>query len=267
MGLLSDLRNLFARLRAKRYVTMFGTARVYEIEWGDSRIRVLDVGETFQSATYVDARWCEVPFPYLGLYDCMFEVENPPRNVCMLGGGGYAFPKHVVAHRSPARIDVVEIDPAITDLAKKYFYLDRLEQTFHAQENGRLGLVCADAVAYLRSCAQSNRRYDAIVNDLFEAGVPNEELAAAPGARLLRSCLAPDGLYLTNVITALEGEQAQPLIDLTEVLSEQFAHVVAVPCNRVASDELDNVVVVASNRELDLPDALHVYDEIAPACA
>ena len=266
MGLLSDLRNLCARLRAKRYNTMFGTARIYEVVWDDSRIRVLEVDGTYQSATYVDDRWCDIPFPYLGLYDCMFQIERAPKSICMLGGGGYAFPKHVVAHRSPTSIDVVEIDPVITSLAKEYFYLDRLEKTYHAQRDGRLNLVCNDAIAYLRSCMQSDVRYDAIVNDCFAAGSPNEDLATSFGAALLRSCLAPGGLYLTNVITALAGDEAQPLADLTDALSKQFAHIAAIPCNRTAPDDPDNVVVVASNCKLDLPDAIRVFDQIAPTC-
>ena len=39
----------------------------------------------------------------------------------MLGGAGYSFPKDYIAKYKDATLDVVEIDPGVTALAKKYF--------------------------------------------------------------------------------------------------------------------------------------------------
>lgn len=262
MNLFARARNELRRLFAKRYKTMFGTARVYVAPWGDTQIRVLDVDDTYQSATFLDEYWCVAPFPYLMLYGCVFDIDPPVRNLCMLGGGGYAFPKYVVAYHPEARIDVVEIDPAITRIACEDFFLDRLIHTYHTDENGRLGLVCDDGLAYLHRCAQGNVRYDAILNDCFAAGTPEAALTTPEALRTVRACLTPTGLYLTNTIAALEGEESWPLVELVNTLSEVFAHVSALPCSRHGEDERDNMVVIASQYDYDIPDVLRLYDAL-----
>lgn len=260
MGIASMLRAWWWRLNARRYDTMFGTAKVYLAPWENTRIRVLDLDGTYQSATYIDNRWCDVAFPYLALYDCIFSTDRQTKEVCMLGGGGYAFPKHVVAHRDGARIDVVEVDPAITRIAREEFFLNRLEKEFGAVKSGRLGLICDDALAYLTSCAKSGRTYDAILNDCFAAGEPETSLVTPHAVQTIARCLSQGGLYLTNVITALEGEQAGPLVGLVDTLSDAFAHIGALTCDRTEPDERDNVVIVASNAPLRIEDALSLFD-------
>lgn len=259
---LLDFRNSCARFFARRYPTLFGTARVYEVIWNDTRIRVLDICQTYQSATYVDEHWCEAPFPYLQLYECIFETDLPMHDICMLGGGGFAFPKQVVAYHPQTHIDVVEIDPAIVSIARKHFFLNRLEERFEAEQSGLLGIYCEDALDYLRRCKSKHKRYDAILNDCFAANVVPEALGSREAMELIRTCLSPDGLYLTNVITALEGEEAWPLMELVDTLSTQFRYVCALPCNRYGADNKDNVVVIATNGNHGISGAIHLYDAI-----
>ena len=126
-----------------------------------------------------------------------------------LGGGGYTWPKHVVAHHPESRIDVVELDPTVTAVAGRYFFLDRCIEEFETEATGRLGLVCDDALHYLETYAGAP--YDAIANDLFSGKNPVESLMTEDAARLVRSRLADGGLYVVNVITALTGAAAAPL--------------------------------------------------------
>lgn len=241
---------------------MFGTARVYEYSDGSSRVRVLDMEGTFQSATYLDERWCKVPFKYLALFDCMFAGRTPITNVCMLGGGGYSYPKQFIAEHPHARMDVVEIDPAITQIAREYFFLDRLIQTYDTDATGRLGIVTQDALSFLQQCAVRQCRYDAIVNDCFVAEQREAALATPEGIRTVRACLQPDGMYLVNTICALEGDLAAPLMEFVALLSAEFDHVHVLPCDKVPRTEVDNMVVVASRKDHDLPGAIRLYDTV-----
>lgn len=235
---------------------MFGEARVYDMQWQGSRVRVLDIEGTFQSATYLDERWCIPPFPYLALSDCVFEASPAAQDLCMLGGGGYAFPKYVIACHSSARIDVVEIDPAVTSLARTHFFLDRLIDAYGTGESGRLGLVCDDALAYLLACSRRGRRYDAILNDCYQATSFDSSLVAPQALRLAHACLNEGGLYLINVISALEGDDAAPLIELVSLLGEEFAHVLALTCGDREPLEADNIVVIACDHDPHLRDAM-----------
>lgn len=259
-GPLTWLRQQIRRCLAIRRPTMFGTARIYEDSDGPNRVRVLDMGGTYQSATYLDSRWYLVPFRYLMLFDRMFEARIPIHDVCMLGGGGYAYPKQLIALHPQARIDVVEIDPAITDIAREFFFLDKLIETHHLRQNGRLGIFSEDALHYLRRCEAQHRRYDAIINDCFVIEERDSSLVTPEAIRTIHACLRPNGLYLINVISALEGDLASPLTSLLAALTSVFRHVHALPCGKVRNDEVDNMVVVASDLDHELRDAICLYD-------
>ena len=227
------------------------------------RIRVLEVRRTYQSATYLDEdTWCDLPFMYLRLYDRLFDLMPGAHDLLMLGGGGFAYPKHIVAHRPEARIDVVEVDSAMTRIAYEFFFLDRLIGAYHTRETGRLRIYHTDAVTYLRACLRKGKRYDAILNDCFELQTPSPALFSVDALSAVRSCLVPGGLYLVNVITALEGELAGPLLRLTASLSEVFEHVYALPCYREPTDRRDNVIVISSQRPLDVAGGLTLFEGV-----
>lgn len=262
-SLVQSTKIWFGSLAAIRRQTMFGTARIYEYNDGPDRVRVLDMGGTFQSATYLDGRWYKVPFLYLALFDRMFEANPSITDVCMLGGGGFSYPKQFIVEHPQARIDVVEIDPAITRIAYEFFFLDRLEREYEASACGRLGIVTQDASQYLHRCMQDGHRYDAIVNDCFVVEQRDASLATPAGIAAIRGCLKPDGLYLANTICALEGALASPLWELVAALSAEFDHVHVLPCDKVPRTEVDNMVVIASNKDFDVPGAIRLYDAVA----
>lgn len=213
-----------------------------------SRIRVLEVAGTYQSATYLDERWADPVFPYHHLFDHAFDnwpIGKGPASAVILGGGGYTIPKHFVAHHPEVKhIDVVEISPTIQRIAQKYFFLDRLEQEFGAQKEGRLRLHTGDALTWL---TESTRRYDLIVNDCFSGEHPEESLITSKAATVIHSHLTSQGRYLTNVVSALDGPDARMLYHTIQILSSSFAHVWVYPCSPNDPQLKDNNVVVASD--------------------
>ncbi len=262
MSLRGLLDRLFMRPRTVRQETMFGTARIYERYWGERTIRVLDLNGTMQSATYLDDGWCDLPFLYMRLYNCLFEARPQTSNLLMLGGGGFAYPKHVIAHRPNARIDVVEIDPAITRIAYEHFFLDRLMQEWHTEATGRLKIYETDALTYLQSCIGKGKRYDAILNDCFALDVADTSLFEADALRIVDSCLVPGGLYMVNIISALQGELAEPFFQLVDGLVRVFSHVYAIPCYREPNDQRDNIIVVASQQSAQISSAFAIYEAV-----
>ena len=250
-----------AWLHAKGIVFLGRTAAGWTTVHDDShtlgeRIRVLEVAGTYQSATYLDERWAESVFPYHCLFDHLFDrwpEGDGPQTVAVLGGGGYAIPKHLVAHHPEiARIDVVELDPAIERLAHRFFFLDRLEREFGAQRSGRLRLHVDEAHAWLESC---DERFDAIINDCFFGIDPERKLMTAEAAQLVRSHLTPDGIYLTNVVSALEGPASQTMYAVIMALKCAFARVWVYPCNAENPQSPDNNVVIATDASCDFPGA------------
>ena len=264
MSVWGHVRGLWSRLLSKRVRTQFGTARIYDTYRDGRDLRVLDIDGTFQSAMYLDEEhWCDPPFPYLAKFDSIFEREPEPRSICMLGGGGYAYPRHVLAHHRDARIDVVEVDPTITSLAFERFRLGEARDRFCEDDHTRLGLIPSDAVTHLRECVVTGSRYDAILNDCFAAGLPDAGLATKEAAWLVHQTLNPCGVYATNTISALEGSEAKPLFELVEALGSYFEHVLAIPSERVHLSERDNTIVLASDDGVFCPpSSVRLYDAL-----
>lgn len=247
-----------------RFPSLAGPMLVYAI-WQDEAggrvpVRVMEVDGAFQSAAYlVEGREYDPVFAYIRAYDCLYgarDASGAPAacaNLLMLGGGGYAWPKHVVAHHPMSRIDVVELDPTVTAVAGRYFFLDRCREEFDTDATGRLGLVCADALAYLES--GEGAPYDAIANDLFSGRTPATSLMTPEAAALVRERLVPGGLYLTNVISALSGDGAGLLQELAAVLRGAFAHVYVLPVGAYPEDDRDNNLLIASDGAWAIPGA------------
>ena len=59
-------------------------------------VRVMQTGGVYQSATYVGERRFEPVFTYYRSFDVAFEYCPQDARVLMIGGGGYAWPKHVL---------------------------------------------------------------------------------------------------------------------------------------------------------------------------
>ena len=254
-----------------RFRTMFGRARVYQVEGdGGAPVRLLEVGGIVQSGTYVDERYTELVFEYLKRYDLMFETGRPVHHVAVLGCGGYDYPEHLIAHHEQVQVDAVEIDPAITAIARRYFFLDRLIEEYcanaeggengegcggehgeghvNANRHGRLRLICSDALEHLLT---TDSRYDAIVNDCFDAGTPPAHLTGPAFAEAVRTCLEPGGLYLANIVSPLAGPPAAFLREQLDLLGSVFKYVYAFPCDPDSLTEPDNIIVVATDEPLD----------------
>ena len=133
------------------YRTKFGPAVVCTMTGPDGRaVRLLLVGRSVQSATYVDEEYRAEPvFDYYLAFDLMFDAKPDIARVLMVGGGGYAYPKHIIATRPEVHMDVVEIDPAITRIALTDFYLAEYLSDFPFGGTYDLGRICADGCDYL----------------------------------------------------------------------------------------------------------------------
>ncbi len=239
------------------YRTRFGLTLVFDsVDAEGDEIRLLNVGGTFQSICYTGrredkkdgAQESEAPLVSDGKDDPRFEpvcayhqyfaevidMLGPGQRggadvldrAFVIGGGGYSFPKWLVAHCPAAHVDVAEIDPKVVGIAHKHFYLRELEARFHAEETGRLDTHVTDGWKYLQ---ESDQRWKVIVNDAFRAKKPLGELKGAEGARCVHRHLEPDGVYMANLLCPREGKGSEPLRQVVEAFSAEFEHAYLFP--------------------------------------
>ena len=234
--------------------TMFGPALVFDSEDDEGTpIRLLNVNGKFQSVSYTSD---ELKYRLVCVYHRYFEQvvdiaglaggQGRAERALVIGGGGYSFPKWLVSSCPNLRTTVVEIDPKVTELARRFFFLDDLIEDYDAERGGRLELVCGDGWEYLR---QSDGRYGLIVNDAFGGKRPLGPLGTEEGARVVGERLAEGGVYLANVIAPLEGRGSDALRGPVEACKDVFEHVYLIP-EAPESPQLtgDNVLVASHSR-------------------
>lgn len=248
-----------AARRAWRTRATVGRVRVKTLHTQDgSRVRVLERGGVYQSATFTGERWAEPVFAYYRGFDALFDAVPKARRVLMLGGGGFAYPKHALTEHPELHMDVVELDPSVVDVARRWFYLDRL----CAVAGARLRIVTEDARAYLERCAGLPYRepYDAVINDCFDGEVPVCALSTVQALALAKQNLAADGVYLANIVSRGEGADVSFLRDAAATALQVFPHVWILQTSDLEFGGEDNYLLIASDAAHAFPDAIP-FDE------
>jgi spermidine synthase len=162
------------------------------------------------------------------------------RRALFLGGGAYATPECLADDYPGAVVDVVEIDPEIERVARLFFRLDDYE--------GRVRPVVDDARRFL---AARNEGYDLIFGDVFRGRqtVP-PHLMTREFFELAKRRLTTDGVYMMNVIGALQGPRSRLLTSVAATLEEVFGevYVFVIHPNRPAAQP-QNLVLVAPREQ------------------
>ena len=106
------------------------------------------------------------------------------------GGGSYTQPRAIRHEHPQASITVAELDPVVTQTVEQLLYV----------EPGAFQIHHGDARAVLYR--QADASFDVIITDAFHDIAIPYHLVTLEYARLARSKLRADGLYLTNVVDA-----------------------------------------------------------------
>ena len=114
--------------------------------------------------------------------------DNTTR-VLFIGGGGFSGPKYFMQHYPNISVDVVEIDPQVVEVAKKYFFLDEL--------NPQLRIYIQDARKFLDD---NQGKYDMIVLDAFSKTYVPFHLMTVEFYNLLFDKLVKGGVVISNHI-------------------------------------------------------------------
>ena len=85
--------------------TSKGIAHIHTVrDENNTPVRVLQLQGAYESATYLDENRYEPVFAYQQAFDHVFEGRLPSNEILMIGGGGYAWPKHVLSTKPEIQI-------------------------------------------------------------------------------------------------------------------------------------------------------------------
>ena len=94
------------------------------------------------------------------VHPAMIAADGPPRRVLILGGGDGLAARDVLAHPSVEHVTLVDLDPAMTSLAKEFPALAELAR--HSLDDKRVTIVNDDAMVWID---QNREQWDVVIID------------------------------------------------------------------------------------------------------
>ena len=188
-----------------------------------------------QSAMYLDGD--DPVFEYSPYYHLVRHFKPDHKQTLMIGGAGYTFPREYLRTYPEARMDVVEIDPQMTEIARKFFRLE---------DDPRLTIHHADGRVFLNH-AESGK-YDAVMMDAFSSlfSVPYQ-LTTLEAVQQVNRVLKNDGVVIFNLGSAIRGPASGFLQAEFATYNQVFPHVHLFKVNpERTDDQLQNLIIVAS---------------------
>jgi spermidine synthase len=176
-------------------------------------------------------------FRYEELFAHVADSAAPEADAALhIGGGGFTFPRWLLATRPTSSQQVLELDPDVVELAERRLGLRRSPQ---------LAVAAGDARTGIR--AQPTAGYDLAVGDAFGGRSVPWHLTTVEFVTEVRRTLRDDGVYMLNVI---DGGDARFARAEAATLREVFAHVAVIA---PPSSTYGNYVLIGSDRPLRVP--------------
>jgi spermidine synthase len=185
-----------------------------------------------QSSAYGD-RNDELLVAYLKYFRLGGHFQSNTQRALLLGGGAFTFVEDFFREDKEGQLDVVELDPRLPEIARRYFGL---------VSHPRLNIIAADARPYLNRCTKT---YDAIYLDAFgtRAMVPYY-LTTQETVRRIYDLLSPDGVALMNLTSTLQGPRSRFFHAELATYRSVFPRVEVFPVESTAADVSQNVILV-----------------------
>ncbi|MDD5327692.1 MAG: fused MFS/spermidine synthase [Phycisphaerae bacterium] len=193
-------------------------------------------------------------YPYERIYAAVTHLlarDKGRISVLAIGGGGYVFPRYIEKIWPGSRIDVVEIDPRVTEAAMRAFGLKR---------DTPINTFTMDARNYVDELLEIRRtggqvpRYDFIYEDAFnDYSVPCQLITKEFNDKIIQ-ILADDGVYIINLIDTYDSGLF--LGTFVKTLRQTFPHVYVVAEKGARLAMRDTFVVIASQQEINLENGL-----------
>jgi spermidine synthase len=129
----------------------------------------------------------------LALGGLLLVPQEAPKRVLIVGLGGGTIPMALREILPQAQIDVAEIDPAVTQVAKDYFGF---------KVDDKLKVFEMDGRVYVKRAIREGKKYDAILLDAFDQDYIPEHLLTREFLDEVKSLLATGGVLVGNTFSS-----------------------------------------------------------------
>jgi len=183
----------------------------------NSKIKKLNINGLNHS-TVDTSQPMKLNYNYEKVFDCIIKNQSIRKfpNVLMIGGGGYVYPSYFSKNQPESKIEVIEIDPAVTKAACLHFGLSKNPSftIFHGDARNRVSKLKREI------SQQKKENYNIIIGDAFNSYNIPFHLTTVEFNDQLAALLNPSGIYLLNVIA--DYKQTGFLGVIYKTLKESF---------------------------------------------
>ena len=193
----------------------------------------------------------EMVFTYTKMMMSALLLNPNPKRVLIAGLGGGTLPTALAELFPEAQIDIVEIDPAVVAVAKRFFGFT---------ETAKLKVFTQDARVFTKRALIRNATYDLIMLDAYNGDYIPEHLMTREYLNETKSLLTDNGIIAANTFTVsrLYDHESATYYD---VFGEFFNLRTAQSSNRViltSQQPLPNIMVLGQ-RAKQLEDRLRPF--------
>jgi spermidine synthase len=218
--------------------SFYGNLKVVDYRKGAMHTRELVIDGLVQGGIDLANALSVYEYPYL-LQALPVAVHAEGKRCLVIGLGAGIVPRWYQARGIAT--DVVDIDPDVVALARRYFDFD-----------GRARVFVEDARTFL---GRAGERYDYLILDVFNGDTTPGHLLSLEAMRLAKARLNDRGVAAINLIGSL-GEHAQMTHAVINTLRAVFANVVVYPLfSPGEGDAAGNMVLLAYDGAARAPDA------------
>jgi tetratricopeptide (TPR) repeat protein len=191
-------------------------------------------------------------YGYLKIYSALTHYLTKGKqdsSFLVLGGGGYVFPRYLQKAYPKSRIDVVEIDPAVTEAAILALGLPKEHafKIYHADARNYI-----DDLIRLRNRADKISQFDLVYCDAINDFSVPYQLVTYEFNEKIKQVLRSEGVYLLHVVDYLSCGRF--LGALLNTLEKSFSYVYVVPTKvgRLSPNFRNGFAIVCSGKAIDM---------------
>jgi spermidine synthase len=204
-------------------------------------VRYLDTDSYGHQSGMILERPNELVFEYTKMYRLAEHFVPKVSKALLMGGGGYSYAKNFLQQFPQGNLDIIEIDPGLTELARKYFALPH---------DSRLSIYHEDARMFVN---RSTSTYDVIIGDAFRSSysIPHH-LTTREAVQRYYDLLEDEGVMLLNVIGSLDGVGSIFVSAEYATFKSIFPQVYVFPIDPSSRVGLQNILFVVGKSEKPL---------------
>jgi spermidine synthase len=163
-------------------------------EFNNQRCMLFNVHRGDMNQTCIDLRDPKrLVFNYTRMSFAGLLLNPEPRRILVAGLGGGTIPTVMRELFPDARIDVLEVDPAVLTVAKAYFNFVEDEQLVNH---------VVDARVFIKRAGLRGEQYDYIVLDAFSGEYIPEHMLTQEFLQEVKQILTPDGVLVANTFAS-----------------------------------------------------------------